>query len=97
MSACFSQIFRFDSGSSIRLLLSKIENIFVPSMMRFTNVAIIVAAPASRYKHFLEPQLNVFVNISHSSCTCNGNDVGLLIKTKSIEKRMMTQTTIRNF
>ena len=38
------------------------------------------------------------VNISHSSCTCNGDRVGLLIKTKSIQKeRMMSQTIIRTF
>ena len=35
MSPCFSQIFRFDSGSSIILLSSKIKNIFLPSMVRF--------------------------------------------------------------
>ena len=58
----------------------------------------ISAAPsAPLYKYLLEPQRNVLVNISHSSCTCNGDHIGLLIKTGSIQKeRMMTQTTIRN-
>ena len=46
----------------------------------------------------LEPQQNDLLNISHSSCTCNGDHVGLLIKAGSIQKqRTMTQTTIRNF
>ena len=46
----------------------------------------------------LEPQRNVLLNISRSSCTCNGDDVGLSIKTGSIQKeRTMIQTTIRNF
>ena len=56
------------------------------------------AAPTSPYKYLLEPQRNVLVNISHSSCTCNGDHVGLLFKTGSIQKeRTMTQTTIRTF
>ena len=46
----------------------------------------------------LEQQQNVLVNISHSSCTCDGDYVGLLIKTGSIQKeRTMTQITICNF
>ena len=62
------------------------------------NVSINAAAQASPYKHLLEPQRNVLVNISHSSCTCNGDYVGVLIKTGSIQnERMMTQTIIRNF
>ena len=41
---------------------------------------------------------NVLVNISHSSCACNGDHVGLLIETGSIQKeRTVTQTTIHNF
>ena len=43
------------------------------------------AAPASPYKHFSEPQRNVLLNISHSSCTCNDDHVGLLIKTERIQ------------
>ena len=40
----------------------------------------------------------MLVNISHSSWTCNGDHVGLLMKTGNIQKeRTMTQTTIRNF
>ena len=35
ISSCFSQIFRFDSGSSIKLLSSKIEKMFLLSMVRF--------------------------------------------------------------
>ena len=36
------------------------------------------------------------VNISHSSCTCNGNHLGLSIKTESIQKeKMILQTIIR--
>ena len=35
MSPCFDQIFRFDSGSSIKLLSSKIEKMFLLSMVRF--------------------------------------------------------------
>ena len=62
------------------------------------NVSINAVAPVSRYKHVLEQQQNVLVNISPSSCTCNGDHVGQLIKTRSIQKeKMMTQTTIRNF
>ena len=61
------------------------------------DVSINASAPASPYKHLLEPQLNVLVNISHSTCACNGDYVGVLIKTGSIQKeRTMTQTTIRN-
>ena len=46
----------------------------------------------------LEPHRNVLVNISHTSCACNGDHVGVLIKTGSIQKeKMMAQTTIRNF
>ena len=109
MSRCFSQVFRFDPDRSIKLLPSKIENLFLPSMVRFypgrhtitrinSKVSINAAAPASPYKHLLEQQRNVLVSISCSSCVCNGGDVGLLIKTGSIQKgRMMTQTTIRNF
>ena len=68
------------------------------SSVPISNVSINVAAPASPYKHLLEPQRNILVNISHSFCTCNGDHVGLLIKTGSIQKeRMMTQTAIRNF
>ena len=62
------------------------------------NVSINAAAPASRYKHFLEPQRSVLVNISHRFCTCNGDPVGLLTKTASTQKeRIMTQTSICNF
>ena len=36
------------------------------------------------------------VNINHSSCTCNGDHAGLLIKTESIRKeKMMSRTIIR--
>ena len=46
----------------------------------------------------LEPQRKGLLNISHSSCTFNGDHFGLLIKTGSIYKeRTMTQTNIRNF
>ena len=46
----------------------------------------------------LEPQRNALLNISRSSCTCNGDHVGLLIKTESIQKeRIMTLTTTRDF
>ena len=62
------------------------------------NVSINAAAPASPYKHMLEQQQNALLNISHSTCTCNGDHVGRLIKTGSIQnKRTMTQTTIHNF
>ena len=58
MSPCFFQIFRFDSGSSIKLLSSKIENMFLLSMVRFypgkhtlpepiQNVSTNAAVPAS--------------------------------------------------
>ena len=79
---------------------------FLSIMVRFypgrpepiPNVSINAAAPASPYKHLLEPQRNVLVNISHSSCACAGDHAGLLIKTGSIqEEKMMTQTIIRNF
>ena len=43
-------------------------------------------------------QQNIAVNITHSSSTCNGDYVGLLIKTGSIQKyRMISQTNIRYF
>ena len=98
MSPCFSQMLRFDPGSSIKLLSTKRENTFFPSMVRFypagilssvpiRNVSVNASAPPSPYKHLLEPQRNVLVNISHSSCTCNGDRVGLLIKTGSIQKK----------
>ena len=46
----------------------------------------------------LEPHRNVLVNISLTSCACNGDHVGVLVKTGSIQQeKMMTQTTIRNF
>ena len=62
------------------------------------KTSINAAVTASLYKHLLEPQHNVLLNISHSSCTCNGDHVGLLIKAGSIQnERTMTQTTIRNF
>ena len=35
MCPCFSQTFRFDPGSSIKLLSSKIEKMFLSSMVRF--------------------------------------------------------------
>ena len=55
-------------------------------------------APASPYKHLLELLQNVSVNISCSSCTCNGDHVDLLIKAGSIQiERMMAQTTTRDF
>ena len=55
-------------------------------------------SPASPCKHLFEPEQNVLVNINHSSCTCNGNHVGLLMMTGNIQKeKTMTQTTIRNF
>ena len=94
----------------MKLLSSKIEKNVSPkygailtrqtilSPVSIYNVSINAAAPASPYKHLLEPQRNALVNISHSSCTCNGDHVGLLIKTGSIQKqRTMTQTTICNF
>ena len=37
MSDCFSQIFRFDCGSSVKLLSSKIEDMFLLSMVRFCS------------------------------------------------------------
>ena len=62
--------------------------------MPIAKVSINVAAPASPYKHLLEPKRNVLVYISHRFCTCHGDHVNLLIKTGSIQKqRMMTQTT----
>ena len=62
------------------------------------NVSINAAAPASPYKHLFEPQRNVLLNISHSSCKSNSDHVVLSIKTGSIQKeKMMTQTNIRNF
>ena len=62
------------------------------------NVLINAAAPASPHKHLLEPQRNILVNVSHSSCTCNGDHVDLLMKTGSIQKeRTMTHTAIRDF
>ena len=46
----------------------------------------------------LEPQQIVLLNISHSSCACNGDHVVLLMKTVSIQKeKTMTQTIIGNF
>ena len=51
------------------------------------NVSINVAVQASSFKHLLEPLQNVLVNISHSSCTFNGDHVGLSIKTGSIQKK----------
>ena len=55
-----------------------------------------ITAPALPYKHMLEPQRNVLLNISHSSC--NGDRVGLLKKIRSIQnERTMTQSTICNF
>ena len=66
--------------------------------MPIQNISINATAPASPYKHLREPQRNVLLNTSPSSCTCNGDHAGLLIKTGSIQKqRTMTQTTIRNF
>ena len=35
----------------------------------------------------LEPERNVLLNISHTSSTCNGDHVGLFMKTKSIQKK----------
>ena len=62
------------------------------------RLSINAAAPASPYKHLWEPQQNVLVNISHSSCACTGDHGGALIKTGSIQKEtMMTQTIICNF
>ena len=98
MSPCFSQVFRFDPASFIKLLSSKIENIFPQVWCDFShaghiidcansNISINVAASASSCKHLLEPQRNVLVKISHSSCTCNGDHVGLLIKTGSFIKK----------
>ena len=110
MSSCGPRIFRFDPGSSTKLLSAKTKkNVSpkygailprqgVPSPVPIKNVSINAAVPASPYKDLLQQQRNVLVNISHSSCTCNGNHVGLLIKTGNIEnERMMTQTTICNF
>ena len=63
-----------------------------------SNVSSNAAAPALPYKHLWQQQQNVLVNISHSSCTCNDDHVGLLIKSGSIQKeRMITNITIRNF
>ena len=56
------------------------------------------AAPASPYKHLLKPLRDVLLNISHSFCTCNGDHVGLLMKTGNVQKeRTMTLTIICNF
>ena len=66
--------------------------------MPIQNVSINAATPASPYKHVFQPQQNVVLNINRSSCTCNGDDVGLLMKTESIQKeRTITQTAICNF
>ena len=56
----------------------------IPPPVPIQNVSINTAVPASPHKHLLELQQSVLVNISHSSCTCNGDHVGLLIKTGSI-------------
>ena len=65
---------------------------------RFKTYQLMQLRQFHRKKHMLEPQQDVLVDISHSSCTYNGDHVGLLIKTGSIQKeRTMTQTTIRNF
>ena len=70
----------------------------MPSPAPIPNVPINAAARASPSKHLWEQQGNVLVNISHSFYTCNGDHVGLLIKTGSIIKeRKMPQISIRTF
>ena len=57
-----------------------------------------VSTSASPYKHLLEPQRNVLLNIIHSFCAYTDDYVVLLIKRGSIQKeRRMIQTTIHNF
>ena len=59
MSSGFSQIFRFDSGSSIKLLSSKIENMFLQSIMRVNYFFLVIKTSyvLSRLRFFPSPMV----------------------------------------
>ena len=59
MSDCFSQIFRFDCGSSVKLLSSKIEDMFLLSMVQFCS--------GRAYVLFLEDMSSFLVKSNWSS------------------------------
>ena len=70
----------------------------MPSLVPTKKISINAVALASPYKHLREQQQKNVENFDHSSCTRNGDHVGLLVKISSTKiERMMPHSSVRTF
>ena len=106
----FQQICSFDPDSSIKLLASKIEKVFPLSVVQFYpgrschHLRRVQTHQLRQLRQLCCTNIcdisneKVLVNISHRSCTRNGNHLVLLIKTSSTQnEKMISQTVFCSF